>query len=158
MLKHKYHLLFEISVSLVLVAFVALLLLAWGPAHAAPAQQAGPLAACAEAAFSTEQHFVSRGEPPADGNPVISGGDLLSPRGVVCLRNADLLRAFMPAGVPPLGDLGLDAVDILTLDPPLVAFSTEIDHPQGRFTEGDILTTSGVIIPNRVLLKAFGVN
>ncbi|MCW5853819.1 MAG: hypothetical protein KIT87_27375 [Anaerolineae bacterium] len=148
----------ELVLGVGLVAVVALGLLTWSPVRAAPSQAPGALAACAEAAFSTEQHFLSHGPDQPDGNPVISDGDLLSPRGVVCLRNRELLAAFMPPGVPRLPDLGLDSADILQLDPPLVAFSTEIDDPLGRFTEGDLLTTSGVIIPNGALLRPFGVN
>src|SRR4051794_19036666 len=90
----------EITVGVALVVFIALLLAGWSQANAAPAQQTGPLAPCAEAAFSTEQRFLSRGPRQPDGQPVVSGGDLLSPRGVVCMRNRELLAAFMPAGAP----------------------------------------------------------
>ncbi len=147
----------ELVMGLGLVAVVALGLLTWSAARAASPQALGALAPCAEAAFSTEQRFLSHGPAQPDGNPVVSGGDLLSPRGVVCLRNRELLAALMPPGVPPLPDLGLDAADILQLDPPLVAFSTEIDDPLGRFTEGDLLTTEGTVIPNAALLRPFGV-
>ena len=148
----------ELVMGIGLVAVVALSLLTWSPLRAAAPQAQGPLGACAEAAFSTEQRFLSHGPAQPDGNPVVSGGDLLSPRGVVCLRNRELLAAFMPAGVPPLGDLGLDAADIIQLDPPLVVFSTEIDDPLGRFSEGDLLTTDRASIPNAALLRPFGVN
>ncbi|HBY95960.1 MAG: hypothetical protein M5U01_31310 [Ardenticatenaceae bacterium] len=134
---------------------VGLLALVW-TAAAAPTQQ-NTLAACADIGFSTEEDFLSRGPRPPDGNPVISDGDLLSPRGVVCARNRQLLAAFSPAGVPPLPDLGLDAVDIVTIEPARIAFSTELDDPFGRFKAGDLLTTDGAVIPNVALLAAFGV-
>lgn len=50
------------------------------------------LAACATAAFSTEEDFITQGPEPADGNPIISDGDLLSPTGLVCARNWDLVH------------------------------------------------------------------
>ena len=75
-------------------------------------QRAYPLENCRTGAFSTEEDFMmTRGEP-YDGNPYISDGDLLSPSGQLCARNADLLVNFNPAGVAP-ADLGLDAIDIL---------------------------------------------
>ena len=144
----------ELAVVLVLVALAAVVLTTSRPANAA----AGKLAACADGAFSTEQRFVTHGTLPADGNPVISDGDLLSFHGDVCLRNRELLAAFNVPGIPALPDLGLDASDILDLERPVVAFSTEIDDPFGRFTEGDLLTTTGVVIPNAPLMAAFGVS
>jgi hypothetical protein len=53
--------------------------------------------------------------------------------------------------------LGLDAVDIVSVDRNLVAFSTELDDPRGRFGAGDLLATNGAAIPNVVLLKQFQV-
>ena len=52
-------------------------------------------------------------------------------------------------------DLGLDAVDIVDVERSLVAFSTELDDPAGRFTAGDLLATNGAAIPNIVLLRKF---
>lgn len=108
------------------------------------------LSACARMAFSTEEDFVTYGPTPADGNRIISDGDLLSPDGAVCARNADLLAAFK---VPR--DLGLDAADIISIENNLVAFSTELDDPQGRFTAGDLLATNGAVIPNIALTYGF---
>lgn len=125
-----------------------------GPAWAAVGRK--ELEHCRSAAFSTEQSFMSRRIRPPDGNPMISDGDLLSPDGFVCARNADLLRVFSPTG-EPLPDLGLDAVDVIDADAEryLVAFSTELDDPRGRFSSGDLLVTNGAVIPNRALLAPF---
>ncbi|RME82236.1 MAG: hypothetical protein D6775_11440, partial [Caldilineae bacterium] len=111
------------------------------------------LAACGDFAYSTEEDFLTRGPTPADGSPIISDGDLLSRTGVVCMRNRDLLR-FWDLNV----DLGLDAVDVLDVETELVAFSTELNDPQGRFTAGDLLTTWGAIMPNRALLIRFQID
>jgi hypothetical protein len=109
------------------------------------------LKACEGGAFSTEEDFMmTRGEP-FDGNPYISDGDLLSPSGEVCARNAELLQRF-----DVRFDLGLDGVDILSLDG-LIAFSTELDSPFGTFTAGDLLLTTGASIPNSALVAAFGI-
>ncbi len=110
------------------------------------------LLACAKLAFSTEEDFLSQGPVPSDGNPIISDGDLLSRSGVVCMRNNDLLRQW-----DINDDLGLDAVDVLDVEQQLVAFSTSLDDPQGRFTAGDLLSTWGMIIPNQSLLMLFQV-
>jgi len=108
--------------------------------------------ACRKMAFSTEEDFVTQGPEPADGNPIISDGDLLGEGCVVCARNADLLQGFKVTV-----DLGLDAVDIIDVDRYLVAFSTELDSPNtGQFTAGDLLITNGAIIPNAALLYGFG--
>lgn len=118
------------------------------PAHA---QALDNLAACKEFGFSTEEEFVA-GAPTKDGNPIISDGDLLSPAGQVCARNWELLAPWEVRV-----DLGLDAVDVIDSETGLVAFSTEIDDPAGRFTAGDLLATNGAIIPNAALLTRFQV-
>ena len=110
----------------------------------------GTLVACREGGYSVEEDFMMQGNEPADGNPYISDGDLLSFNGQVCARNADLLRQF---DVPY--DLGLDAVDIIGIEPGLVAFSTELDSPFGSFTAGDLLFTNGGSIPNAMLTTRF---
>lgn len=109
------------------------------------------LKACQGGAFSTEEDFMMMRGEPFDGNPYISDGDLLSPNGEVCARNAELLQRF-----DIKVDLGLDGVDILSLDG-LVAFSTELDSPFGTFTAGDLLLTTGASIPNSALVAAFGI-
>ncbi len=108
---------------------------------------------CSDFLFSTEEDFVTFGPLPPDGNPIISDGDLLGLECVVCARNRELLKAFDVAE-----DLGLDAVDVLSWDRSLIAFSTELDSPHGNFKAGDLLFTNGAIIPNSALLAAFGLS
>ncbi len=124
----------------------------------APAQadEQGVLAnlpACAQWGFSTEEDFLTDGPLPADGNPIISDGDLLGRNHTVCARNRELLAKWDVAV-----DLGLDAVDIVDVERALVAFSTELDDPRGRFGAGDLLATNGAAIPNIVLLTKFQVS
>lgn len=102
--------------------------------------------------FSTEEDFVAGVKIP-DGNPIISDGDLLHSSGYVYMRNSQLLKKF---GVE--FDLGLDAVDVINVVDRIVAFSTELDNPDGTFTAGDLLTTTGGVIPNAGLLAAFGIS
>jgi hypothetical protein len=137
-------------------AGIVLLLLALGPLVPATGQPVSLPAECQELAFSTEEDFVTQGPVPPGGN-VISDGDLLGANCTLCARNADLLAAFLPE-IPPeqRPDLGLDAVDVLDAETSLVAFSTSLNSPyQGQFTAGDLLFTTGVIIPNRALTYAF---
>ena len=100
--------------------------------------------------FSTEEDFVTQGPEPADGNPIISDGDLLLSTGTVYMRNYALLKPFRVSY-----DLGLDAVDVIDVEKRIVAFSTELDHPRGLFTAGDLLATNGAVIPNVALLAMF---
>jgi uncharacterized repeat protein (TIGR01451 family) len=102
--------------------------------------------------FSTEEEFITQGPEPPDGNPIISDGDLLCPGGVVFARNRELLAAFKQEH-----DLGLDAADVIDMERHLVAFSTELDDPEGRFTDGDLLATNGAVIPNIALLAMFDI-
>lgn len=102
--------------------------------------------------FSTEEDFVTRGPVPS-GGPIISDGDLLNSAGYVYARNLELLREF--PGVK--ADLGLDAADVIDVKDRFVAFSTELDHPKGLFTAGDLLATNGAILPNSALLVAFDI-
>ena len=110
---------------------------------------------CQELAFSTEEDFVTQGPVPPDGNPIISDGDLLSSTAngcVICARNIELLSNFDLQQV----DLGLDAVDVIDAEHPLVAFSTELDSPYvGQFTAGDLLATNGMVIANVALTDPF---
>ncbi|SLN38195.1 hypothetical protein ROG8370_01578 [Roseovarius gaetbuli] len=111
---------------------------------------------CSGLLFSTSEDFLTRGPKPADGNPIISDGDLLawhvSTGARICRRNADLIRRFDIARV----DLGLDAVAAVDEKRELIAFSTELDSPNGdQFTAGDLLFTNGGIIPNAALLARF---
>ena len=135
-----------------LLVFVSVMLFVFGgPAIGQMGRNA--LKNCGGMVFSTEEDFVTQGPTPADGNPIISDGDLLGEGCVVCARNADLLQAFKVTV-----DLGLDAVDVIDVDRYLVAFSTELDSPNsGQFTAGDLLITNGAVIPNAALLYKFDV-
>lgn len=111
---------------------------------------------CEGLLFSTSEDFVTRGPEPADGNPVISDGDLLawhvSVGARLCRRNAELIRNFDIERV----DLGLDAVAAIDKERELIAFSTELDSIHtGQFSAGDLLFTNGGIIPNAALLARF---
>jgi hypothetical protein len=105
--------------------------------------------------FSTEEEFVTHGPEPPDGNPVISDGDLLCSDCTVFARNRELLAAFKTQL-----DLGLDAADVIDAEArkPLIAFSTELNDPQRRFTAGDLLTTNGAVISNIALLASFDIS
>lgn len=116
------------------------------------AAQGQPIRNCVSGAFSTEEDFMS---DVVRENPYVSDGDLLSLSGQVCARNSDLLQRF-----DVQVDLGLDAVHIVDFGDfgePLIAFSTELDSPFGTFSAGDILFTSGAIIPNNALVLPFDV-
>jgi beta propeller repeat protein len=104
--------------------------------------------------FSTEEEFITQGPEPADGNPLISDGDLLCSDCTVFARNLELLAAFQTQL-----DLGLDAADVIDAEArkPMVAFSTELKDPQRRFTAGDLLATNGAVIPNIALLAMFDI-
>jgi hypothetical protein len=102
--------------------------------------------------FSTEEEFVTQGPEPHDGNPIISDGDLLNSAGYVYMRNSALLSVFHVRF-----DLGLDAAHVINTEDQLVIFSTELDHPEGMFTAGDLLVTNGAVIPNAALLAAFDI-
>lgn len=132
---------------------VLLLSLVTGQPVPAHAQASYPLENCRYGAFSTEEDFMmTRGEP-YDGNPYISDGDLLGLNGLVCARNIDLLRSF-----DVTEDLGLDAVDIPSIERRIVAFSTELDSRHGNFTAGDLLITPHTVIPNAALVGKFQIN
>ncbi len=132
---------FKISLLLLLVSIIFVLM------GLATAQCEVPLE---RIFFSTEEDFVTRGPVSSDGNPIISDGDLLNAAGYVYMRNLKLLSVFR---VP--FDLGLDAADVIDIEGGIVAFSTELDDPKGRFTAGDLLVTNGTILPNSSLLAAF---
>lgn len=113
---------------------------------------------CKGLLFSTSEDFLNRGPGLPDGNQLVSDGDLLAwdvSAGVrLCLRNAELIRSFDIARV----DLGLDAVWALDEKRSVIAFSTELDSPNtGQFGAGDLLFTTGGVIPNAALLAAFDV-
>jgi hypothetical protein len=129
-----------------LLALVALLPL--GPVTGQPLAMPD---ACGDAAFSTEEDFVTQGPTPPDGDTRISDGDLLSTNHVICARNDDLVGPFDVSA-----DLGLDAADVVDVESAVVAFSTELDSPNtGQFTAGDLLAAGGVVIPNVALTHRF---
>jgi hypothetical protein len=132
---------FKISSILLLVSFL-LMLTGWVSAQEIP--ERGIF-------FSTEEDFIT-GVTPEDGNRIISDGDLLNSRGFVYMRNYDLVKRF-----DIKDDLGLDAADVILEREHLVAFSTELDHPRGVFTAGDLLATNGAIISNAALLAGFDI-
>jgi len=99
--------------------------------------------------FSTEEDFVTGGPVPP-GGPIISDGDLLSSAGSVYMRNSKLLTHW-----DMFIDLGLDAADVIDVKGGFVAFSTELDHPKGLFTAGDLLAINGAVLPNSALLVKF---
>ena len=108
--------------------------------------------------FSTSEDFRSGVDQP--GGPIISDGDLLTYEvgsgARLCARNTDLLRRFDVNNF----DHGLDALDQVQLDEGVViaALSTEIDsvNSAAQFTAGDLIFTTGPIVPNGALLAAFG--
>jgi hypothetical protein len=108
------------------------------------------LEACERGGFSTEEDFMALENIPADGNPYISDGDLLSFSGEVCARNQQLVQNF-----DVIYDMGLDALDILSIEERIIAFSTELDSPHGNFSAGDLLFPDGTRIPNSALVLRF---
>ena len=131
-----------------LLASIALI-----PIVPASGQEASLPASCQRLAFSVEEDFFMTEGEPADGNPYISDGDLLSWGNTICARNAELLNPFDVSV-----DLGLDAADVITTTGNAVAFSTEIDSPYpGQFTAGDLLINNGSVIPNAALTAAFDI-
>lgn len=120
---------------------------------------------CGAGVFSVEEDFVPVSMAPCGEEPYVSDGDLIAiDRMGVCLRNVALLRSFAPSDEYILEtglDLGLDAVDVLSLEYRLVAFSTEIDSPDGQFSNGALLITGDpegplgsirIVIPNAAFL------
>lgn len=140
------------------LSFISILLLAALHVGAAAAQGVN-LARCQGLWFSTSEDFLSRGTD-LPGGQVVSDGDLLSftlgAGSQLCARNAELLQRFDTNRV----DHGLDALEQIPVDPDRVvaAFSTEIDsvNGAGQFTAGDLLFTSGAVVPNVALLIKFG--
>lgn len=82
-------------------------------------------------------------------------GDLLSNRGRIVARNADLVRAFQL--MPPVPDLGLDAVQVLASGEILFSIETEtFSGTAGQLRRGDLLSsTGGVVRTQEGLLARF---
>ena len=129
-----------------------LVLVAVVPMHSSVQAQTNSWDFCRLGAFSVEEDFQMQNSEPADGNPTISDGDVLSRDGRVCARNQELLAAFGSSA--DVRDLGLDALDILDTARKLAAFSTELDSAPGMaaFTAGDLLFTNGARVPNIALV------
>ncbi|MEE9452835.1 MAG: hypothetical protein V3V13_00440 [Paracoccaceae bacterium] len=138
---------------------LAVATLALGISANAGAAQGINLVNCKGLWFSTSEDFLSRNKNATIGGPVVSDGDLLTyvmgSGARICARNADLMRVFDIEKY----DHGLDALDQVVIDEKFVvaAFSTELDsvHGAGQFTAGDLLFTTGAIIPNAALLFKF---
>ncbi len=121
--------------------------------------QQGNYADCKGLWFSTSEDFRSRNQGASLGHDIVSDGDLLAyvvgSGSYICARNEDLLRRFDIERY----DHGLDALDQVVIDAEFVvaAFSTELDsmHSAAHFTAGDLLFSTGAIIPNQALLVNF---
>jgi hypothetical protein len=107
-----------------------------------------------EILFSTETSFFSQALSQTVGH-----GDVLSNRGRIVMKNAQLLSQFQisnSAGPTP-GDYGLDAVAVRPMKE--FWFSTEVgffDQRFGWISDGDLLSSRGyVIVRNLDLVSAF---
>ena len=115
---------------------------------------------CTGLLFSTEEDFVSEAVETEDGNPLISDGDILAFEGGtvrVCARNLALLERFdFSQGTRPAG---LDALDVVSVSgEPVVAFSTDTDHPFGGISDGDLLFSTGARISGDALTERLSRN
>ncbi|MGC3939843.1 hypothetical protein ACOTTU_18705 [Roseobacter sp. EG26] len=119
-------------------------------APTAHAQSAG----CEGLLLSTSEDFTMQQSEGPDGNPIVSDGDLLAFNGgttTICRRNRELLERF---DIPRV-DFGLDAVAAVDRNREVIAFSTELDDPNGQFGAGDLIFTTGLVIPNSALTQRF---
>jgi len=112
------------------------------------------------ARYEIDIWFSTEGTAPSPTQPAFLDGDLLSARdGIIVARNALLLPAGMPAGIPDRGtDYGLDAVTAMRL--PMresIHFSTELTHRfVPHFTDGDVLLIqNGVVMTHHDLIRCF---
>src|ERR1043165_6566122 len=104
--------------------------------------------------FSTTKALTSTNRPGTAS--VISPGDLISNRGRVVKRNADLVARL---GVMPGGpDLGLDAAQVTRRGEILFSIPSNVwSETRGLIQHGDLLSNRGVIVRrNQDLLAAFG--
>jgi len=104
--------------------------------------------------FSTKKALSSTNQSGTTN--VISAGDLLSNRGRVVKRNADLLGRL--GIMPPAPDLGLDAVQVTRRGEILFSVAQDVwSETLGPIHHGDLLSNQGVIVKrNAKLLAAFG--
>lgn len=105
--------------------------------------------------FSTEKDFFSRRL-----NVRVTHGDLLSSRGYIVARNAQLLRNFEPTVIgegPQPEHYGLDVIALRANAE--IWFSTELgfyDARLGWISDGDLLSTTGrVVMRNLALVSKF---
>ncbi len=113
------------------------------------------VAANTDILFSTETGFFSQALGQA-----VSHGDLLSSRGRIVRKNAQLLANFRivpSAGTPPTADYGLDAIIVRPAGE--FWFSTEVgfvDERLGSISDGDLLSTRGYVVARNLdLVSAF---
>ncbi|MCK4873998.1 MAG: hypothetical protein KAS72_14850 [Phycisphaerales bacterium] len=105
-----------------------------------------------EILFSTEVGFTSG---MSGGFNPVSDGDLLSNRRCVVRRNFDLMQNM--GVMPPVPDLGLDAVTNVSFRPILFSIEEPIfSETLGPISDGDLLADSGIIVrTNEQLIDAF---
>lgn len=103
--------------------------------------------------FSTARAFKSTNRLAPTNQ--ISPGDLLSNRGRVVKRNAELVRRL--GVMPPSPDLGLDAVHVTRRGEILFSIPTTVfSETLGWIQHGDLLSNRGAIVKrNQELLAAF---
>jgi hypothetical protein len=100
-----------------------------------------------EIALSLEQDVFSEALGP------LHHGDLLSNRGRIVARNGDLVRAFMI--MPPVPDVGLDAVQVLDSGEILFSIGTDLfSGTAGQLRRGDLLSNRGVVVRTHDALLA----
>jgi hypothetical protein len=107
----------------------------------------------ADIAFSLDQDAFSEIFGP------LQHGDLLSTKSGILQRNQDLLAAFTPQ--LPLGDAGLDAVQILDSGEILFSIETNVFSERLGITlgPGDLLSNTGKIVrSNQQLLARFQIS
>jgi len=104
--------------------------------------------------FSTAKALTSTNQSGTAN--VITAGDLLSNRGRVVKRNADLLDRL--GIMPPVPDLGLDALQVTCGGEILFSIKQDVwSETLGPIHHGDLLSNRGAIVKrNADLLAAFG--
>lgn len=103
--------------------------------------------------FSTARDFVSTNRPGPDS--LISAGDLISNRGRVVKRNAELVARL--GVMPVVPDLGLDSVQVIRGGEILYSIPQNVfSETQGLIQHGDLLSDRGQIVKrNQELMAGF---
>lgn len=103
--------------------------------------------------FSTTRSLNSTNRPPPTNQ--ISAGDLISNHGRIVKRNQELARNL--GVMPPVADLGLDAVQIVKRGEILFSLPQNVfSETLGLIQHGDLLSSRGAIVrSNQQLLAAF---